>query len=67
MATSSSSLFTAIAKLALAGEQTGLTVEQMIQLLNAGITVQDLLELIAQRLDKTPIPATPPVSSRWIM
>jgi hypothetical protein len=48
-------------------QQAGLTVEQMIQLLNAGVTIQGLLELIARRLDETPMPASPPSSSRWIM
>jgi hypothetical protein len=48
-------------------QQAGLTVEQMIQLLNAGVTIQGLLELIARRLDETPMPASPPSSLRWIM
>jgi hypothetical protein len=43
-------LVTAIGKLAIAGEQAGLSVEQMIQLLNDGLTVETLLELISWRL-----------------
>ena len=41
----------AIGKLAIAGEQAGFTVEQMIDLLNSGIAVETLIELIAWRLD----------------
>ena len=46
-------LMTAIGKLATAGEQAGFTLEQMIDLLNAGLSVETLLELIAWRLDGT--------------
>jgi len=45
------SLVTAIGKLAMAGEQAGFTIEQMIDLLNSGLTVDTLLELIAWRLE----------------
>ena len=41
----------AIYKLAMAGEQAGFSVEQMIQLLNSGLSVEALLELIAWRLE----------------
>jgi hypothetical protein len=41
-----SSLVSAIEKLAIAGEQAGFTVEQMIQLLNDGLTVETLFDLI---------------------
>lgn len=44
-----SSLVSAIEKLAIAGEQAGFTVEQMIQLLNDGLTVETLLDLISWR------------------
>ena len=37
-------------KLALAGEQAGFTLEEMIAMLNTGITVQTLLGLIEVRL-----------------
>jgi len=45
------SLVNAIYKLAMAGEQAGFSVEQMIQLLNSGLSVEALLELIAWRLE----------------
>jgi hypothetical protein len=44
------SLEIAIAKLAIAGEQAGFTVEQMIDLLNQGLAVVTLLDLIQGRL-----------------
>ena len=58
-----------IYKLALAGEQAGFSVEQMIQMLNAGLTVETLLHLIEWRLDAGRQDATPAAarSSRWIM
>ncbi len=37
-------------KLALAGEQAGFSLEDMISLLNAGLTVETLLDLIERRL-----------------
>lgn len=42
-------------KLALAGEQAGFPVEQMIELLNPGITVETLLKLIEWKLSSTPL------------
>jgi len=52
-------------KLAMAGEQAGFSLGQMIQMLNAGISVESLLELIEWRLGaKDPSPAR---SSRWIV
>ena len=44
-------MIAAVTKLAVAGEQAGLSVEQMIRLLDAGLSVEALLTLIAQRLD----------------
>jgi len=44
------SLISAIDKLAIAGERAGFTVEQLIRLLNAGLTVDGLLQIIAARL-----------------
>lgn len=41
----------AIGKLAVAGEQAGFTIEQMIDLLDSGLAVETLLELIAWRLE----------------
>jgi hypothetical protein len=48
------SLIAAIEKLAIAGEQVGFTIEQMIDLLDAGLTVETLLDLIAWRLEGSP-------------
>ena len=45
------SLMIAIGKLAIAGERAGFTIEQMIDLLNSGLAVETLLELIAWRLE----------------
>ena len=64
------SLLAAFGKLAIAGEQAGFTLEQMIELLNEGLSVETLLELISWRLDleeaRKPI-AAPASSSGWIM
>jgi len=54
----------AVQKLANAGEQAGFTLQQMIDMLNAGLTVETLLHLIEWRLHH-PEPALPS-SSRWV-
>ena len=54
---------TAIEKLVLAGEQAGFTVEQMIQILQTGASVEALLHMIESRLS----PVAPSSSSRWVM
>jgi hypothetical protein len=41
----------AVQKMAFDGEQTGLSIEQMIQLLNSGMSVVALLDLIVCRLN----------------
>jgi hypothetical protein len=41
----------AIRKLAIAGEQAGFSLDQMIELLNSGLSVVALLDLITWRLD----------------
>ncbi|MGB9233970.1 MAG: hypothetical protein WCC04_06120 [Terriglobales bacterium] len=63
------STLTAVSKLAIAGEQGGFSVEQMIQLLNAGLSVETLLQLIAQRLDGNGLGSETSFSrsSRWII
>ncbi|HTR24629.1 MAG TPA: hypothetical protein VMI10_11650 [Terriglobales bacterium] len=43
-------LISAIDKLAIAGERAGFTTEQLIRLLNAGLSVEDLVQLISNRL-----------------
>ena len=54
-----------VCKLANAGEHVGFTLQQMIDLLNAGLTVETLLYLIEWRLHH---PVDPPSgSSRWVM
>ena len=59
-----SPLYDAIGKLAIAGEQAGFTVEHMIRLLNAGITIESLLDIIEKGLASQDCPKS---SSRWIM
>ena len=39
----------ALAKIVLMGEQVGVSADQMIKLLDAGMTVRELLEFIAER------------------
>lgn len=58
----------AIEKLAMAGEQAGFSVDQMIKLLNGGLSVEALVVLIAWRLDGVcePISTINSLSS-WIM
>ena len=61
------SLVTAIGKLAIAGEQAGFSVEQMIGLLDEGLTVETLLDLISWRLGQShQTPSTTGSSSYWI-
>jgi hypothetical protein len=55
----------AVYKLSVAGEQAGFSLEQMIQLLNAGVSVETLLHLIECRLSAAS--HGPARSSRWIM
>jgi hypothetical protein len=62
------SLVLAISKLAAAGERAGFTLEQMIDMLDHGLEVETLLELICLRLN--PAATTPDhvVSQcHWVM
>jgi len=62
------SLILAISNLAAAGERAGFTLEQMIDLLDHGLEVETLLDLICMRLNGValrPIPYTSPY--RWVM
>jgi len=60
------SLTVAIGKLAMCGEKAGFPVEQMIQLLEDGLTVKTLLDLISWRLNTTALPPAPcGSSSHW--
>jgi hypothetical protein len=59
-------LLSGIAKLAAAGQQAGFSVEQMVGLLNAGLGVEGLMDLIAWRLEQSE-PLAPVVSSSaWV-
>lgn len=60
-------LFTAVTKLAIAGEQAGFTIDKMVQLLNDGLTIESLLDLIESSLRRQEQPAVSPAgSSRWV-
>jgi hypothetical protein len=62
------SLLAAVGKLAIAGEQAGFSLEQMIELLDQGLTVETLLDLISWRLEALRKPTVlPACSSGWIM
>ena len=63
------SLVAAIGKLAIAGEQAGFNLEQMIELLDQGLSVETLLDLISWRLEALRRPTVRPAacSSVWIM
>lgn len=62
------SVRTSVFKLAMAGEQAGFTVEQMIAMLNSGVSVEGLLLLVEWKLTHAPLPEfCPSRSSRWIM
>ncbi len=68
-------LLSAVDKLAIAGERVGFSAEQMIRLLNAGFSVDDLLQLIVARLisedhvsatSEAPPGGAPPKSTRFL-
>jgi hypothetical protein len=64
------SILTAVSKLAIAGVQAGFSLEEMIQFLNGGLSVEILLQLIAQRLaddDGRKPEASLDRSSQWVM
>lgn len=61
-----STLGRSISKLAIAGEQAGFTVEQMIQLLNDGLEVSSLISLIHWKLDYTEQTTPAPSPYRWV-
>jgi hypothetical protein len=45
-------LLRTVGKLARAGEQAGFSIEEMIEMLNSGMSVADLLNLITRRLSQ---------------
>jgi hypothetical protein len=57
----------AVSKLAMAGEQAGFTLEEMIDMLKSGISVIGLLDIIVERLYPEMLPPRVCGSSRWIM
>jgi len=62
------SIATTVFKLTVVGEQAGFSVEQMIELLNAGITVESLLRIIERRLAAAPSYVSKQLcSSHWVM
>ncbi len=64
------SIAASVFKLAIAGEQAGLKLEQMIELLNAGVTLEMLLGLIEWKLTHEQLWTNElghVSSSRWIM
>jgi hypothetical protein len=62
------SLFVAIEKLAVAGEQARFSLEEMIGLLNGGLSVETLLDLISWRLQDANKPMIEPdYRSGWVL
>jgi hypothetical protein len=62
------SLLSAVGKLALAGGQAGFSLEQMIGLLDAGLGVDSLVDLISWRLERVVSPPAPPAQpSGWLV
>jgi hypothetical protein len=60
-------LVSGIAKLAKLGERAGFSVEQMIQLLNSGLSIEVLVDLISWRLEQPKLMAPVSCSSCWVM
>jgi len=60
-------LISAIHKLALAGQQAGFSVEQMIQMLNEGVSVEELIEVIGLRIEGCEQKLPPNPNSAWVM
>ena len=61
------SLTKAIGKLAVAREQAGSSVDRMIEMLNSGVSVETLLELIVWRLGVLQTLPPPGSPTRWVM
>jgi hypothetical protein len=60
-------LVSGIAKLAKLGERAGFSVEQMIQLLNSGLSIEVLVDLISWRREQPKLMAPVSCSSCWVM
>jgi hypothetical protein len=65
MASQSNPMMETIGKLAMAGEQAGFTVGQMVDMLNSGVTLETLLDMIALQLHGHVL--QPSASSRWVV
>ena len=48
-------LVMAISRLAIAGEQAGFSIEEMIDMLNSGVSLSTLVALISSRLEDDPV------------
>jgi len=59
-------IYSAVCKLAIAGEKVGFTVEYMIRLLNSGVSVEALVYMIEERLSPEGSPSAMS-SARWIV
>ena len=53
-----------VVALAQEDEQPGLTFEQMLDLLNSGVTIEDLLRIVQWKLSGAKVP---PGAARWVM
>ena len=63
-----SSLIKAIGKLAIAGEEAGFSIDEMIEMLNSGVTVESLLQLISFGLTACEASKRTVLASRhWVM
>jgi hypothetical protein len=60
------SLELAVEKLAVAGEQAGFSVEEMIDLLNGGLPVSALLDMISSRLQEETQRSQDPYPPLWV-
>jgi hypothetical protein len=61
-------LITAVRELVIVGERAGFSIEEMVELLNAGVSLKCLLELIAERINADLETGTGPLGrSRWVM
>jgi len=53
-----------VRELVLEEEHSGITIEQMIEILYSGVTVEELLRIIQWKLSGAKVP---PGASRWLM
>jgi len=60
-------LISAIRKLAIAGLQAGFSVEQMVQMLNDGLSIEELISLIGLRIEGDEQNLSPGSGSAWVV